>query len=127
DQVLADLVKKYPGVATDRLHGGVAKVLEDARDAALAVKKDFAFESNYSSDLATEITTLFKDSGYQTTLIYFGLDNFKQSAARVRDRKMLGGHNVQPEVIQYNFEEGIRRVKKDFPLFDSIFFVDSHN
>lgn len=125
DQVLADLIEKYPAVEPSRLHGGVAKALEDARDAALAVKGDFAFESNYSSDMATEMTQLFKEAGYNATLIYFGLDSLKVSAARVNERKLLGGHDVSPEAMQYNFVEGIERVNKDLKLFDTILFVDT--
>ena len=125
DQVFADLVAKFPTIAPDRLQGGVAKKLEDARNEALAAKKDFAFESNYSTDLATEITNTFKKNGYQTNLIYFGLDTLMESALRVRDRKIMGGHGVSQEVIQYNFEEGVKRVNQDLDLFDNILFIDT--
>jgi predicted ABC-type ATPase len=125
DLVFAHLIQKYPDIEPIRLQGGVAKSLEDARDAALTAKKNFAFESNYSSDMATELTLQFKEAGYHTTLIYFGLDSLKTAASRVKERKSLGGHDVTAEVLKYNFEEGIIRVKKDLHLFDTILFVDS--
>jgi predicted ABC-type ATPase len=125
DLVLADLIKKYPSIEPLRLHGGVAKALEDRRNEALALKKNFAFESNYSSDMATEITQQFKNADYHTTLVYFGLNSLKVSATRVRERIVLGGHDVTPETMQYNFEESIKRVNKDLILYDTIIFVDT--
>lgn len=127
DQVLADLIKKYPAIEPARLHGGVAKSLEDARDAALTAKTDFAFESNYSSDMATELAQQFKKAGYRAVLIYFGLDSLKISATRVRERKLLGGHDVTPEIMAYNFNEGIKRVNKDLMLYDTILFIDTQS
>src|SRR5260370_39174767 len=80
DLVFGDLVKRYPHIEPERLQGGVAKAQEDSRDKALASKSDFAFESNYSSDMASEISQKFREAGYKTTLIYFGLDSLKSSA-----------------------------------------------
>ena len=114
DLVFAELIKRYPDTEPARLQGGVAHALEEARDKAIALKADFAFESNYSSDMASEISQRFKEAGYKTTLVYFGLDSVKSSALRVTERNELGGHNVTPDVIKYNFDEGIKRVHKIF-------------
>src|ERR1700676_3187586 len=127
DLVFADLCKRYPNYDRDILQGGVAKALEDARDKALSSRADFAFESNYSSDMATNITETFKNAGYKATLVYFGLERLKNSIARVKARFEKGGHNIKPADIRYNFEEGIKRVNKDLKLFDEILFVDTQN
>ena len=123
DAVFANLQKLYPELSAERLSGGVAVALERARDEALAKRQSFAFETNYSASLAQEMVRLFKQNGYSCTLIYFGLENIFESSARVNNRVKLGGHDVSKEVIMYNFEEGIKRVKKDLPLFDKIEFV----
>lgn len=125
DLVFADLATKYPQLKPEQIGGGVAKALEDARDKALNAKADFAFESNYSSNMATEIARKFQEAGYKTTLVYFGLDDLKDSAARVTQRSGTGGHDVKAEVIKYNYEEGIRRVKKDLLLYDNVVFVET--
>ncbi|WOZ83061.1 hypothetical protein KUA50_016735 (plasmid) [Segatella hominis] len=32
----------------------------------------------------------------------------------------MGGHNVNQDVIEYNFTEGIKRVRASLPLFENI-------
>lgn len=39
-------------------------------------------------------------------------------------RQVMGGHNVSQEVIEYNFTEGIKRVRASLALFENILFVD---
>lgn len=36
----------------------------------------------------------------------------------------MGGHDVSQEVIEYNFNEGIKRVRASLSLFENILFVD---
>ena len=36
----------------------------------------------------------------------------------------MGGHNVNQDVIEYNFTEGIKRVRASLPLFENILFID---
>ena len=127
DLVFADLVRRYPQIEPVRLQGGVAHALEEARDKALLSRSDFAFESNYSSDMASDVSQRFRDAGYKTTLIYFGLDNLKLSAYRVERRVISGGHDVSPETIRYNFDEGIKRINSDLHQFDRVIFVDNRN
>ncbi len=125
DLVFADLIRRYPDIEPIRLQGGVAHALEQATNNALASKAHFAFESNYSSDMASEIVQNFKVAGYKVNLIYFGLEDLEISSLRVKLRHSIGGHYVSPEVIKYNFEEGVKRVNKDLHLFDNIVFVDT--
>lgn len=127
DLELELLALRYPHIERERLYGGVASALENARDKALSQKAGFAFESNYSSDMASEISAIFREAGYKTTLVYFGLDSLKSSFARVQSRVNVGGHHVKPDVIQYNFQESIVRVNRDLALFDEVYFVDTRN
>jgi predicted ABC-type ATPase len=127
DLILEELVQRYPHIEKERLHGGVASALEKERDLALNSQTGFAFESNYSTDMASEISAQFRAAGYKTILIYFGLDSLKSSLSRVRSRVNVGGHYVKPDVIQYNFQEAIIRVNKDLHLFDEVYFVDTRN
>lgn len=125
DLVFAELQRQYPHIEPDRLGGGVAVALEKARDKALADRTDFAFETNFSNNMAVEITQIFKNEGYETSLIYFGLNDIYRSATRVDERVLLGGHQVPLEVIKYNFEEGIKRVTNQLADFDHIRFIDT--
>jgi hypothetical protein len=52
---------QYPQIEVERLAGGVAVALEKARDKAIADKANFAFESNFSNDMAIDITLAMPD------------------------------------------------------------------
>jgi predicted ABC-type ATPase len=125
DLVFAELKIQYSHIEPERLAGGVAVALEKARDAALAGKTNFAFESNFSNDMAIEISKTFSDAGYETSIVYFGLNDLESSALRVDTRVLLGGHDMPLEIIRFNMEEGIKRVIANLPMFDKISFVDT--
>lgn len=125
DLVYAELLQRYPHYDPEKLKGGVPARLEMERDEAIATSRDFAFESNYSNDLAIELTETFKNAGYETNLIYFGLPNDEKAALRVDTRVRLGGHNITTEDIRFNYLEGIRRVKENLYRYDRVKFVDS--
>ncbi|QNL49748.1 hypothetical protein H8S90_24070 [Olivibacter sp. SDN3] len=117
--------QKYPDYDPEKLKGGVPTRLENERDEAIAQRRDFAFESNYSNDLAIEITDTFKKAGYETNLIYFGLDDVETAAIRVDTRVRLGGHFIETDEIIFNYEEGIKRVKDNMHRYDRVKFVDT--
>ena len=125
DDILLDFQRRFPHIELERLAGGVAVALENARDKAINDNADFAFESNFSNDMAIDITRRFKEAGYQTTLIYYGLNSLDESVKRVIVRTQLDGHNVKTEDIRFNFYEGIKRVNEHFADFDHIRFVDT--
>lgn len=127
DRIFADLQLRYPNIRPEQLQGGVAHALEEARDKALASKLSFAFETNYSTLMASEILQQFRQAGYKTTLIYFGLDSLELAASRVQERVALGGHDVPAEVLKYNYDEGIKRINQDLHFFDRVIFVDTLN
>lgn len=125
DLVYAQLIEQYPDYDPEKLKGGVAVQLEKGRDFAISRADHFAFESNYSNDLATEITSTFKHAGYETNLIYFGLDDVYTSALRVDTRVALGGHDIDTNTLLFNYQEGIKRVQEHMHLYDRIRFVDT--
>jgi predicted ABC-type ATPase len=125
DLFLQQLEGRYPHIESSRLAGGVAVELEKQRDQALSNNQSFGFETNYSSDMSTEITHIFKNAKYRTNLIYFGLDDINESIARVNEREKDGGHHVPEEIIKYNFKEGIIRVNKDLGLYNTILFAET--
>ncbi|KYH07812.1 hypothetical protein A1704_03865 [Chryseobacterium cucumeris] len=125
DEIYAELLRRYPNYDREKLKGGVPSRLEKEIETALSLKKGFAFESNFSTDMAAQVAKIFRDADYQTNLIYFGLDNISLATSRVIDRVALGKHDVSANDIKFNYDEGIIRVNKHFDLFDIIRFVDT--
>lgn len=125
DLILQELQKKHPSIESVRLAGAVSQQLENKRYRALLLNEDFGFETNYSADLTTELVLQFKSEGYRINLVYFGMDDVNECLLRVNERKINGGHNVPKDVVEFNFEEGIKRIHNDLYLYDSILFAQA--
>ena len=126
-RIIQDLQRKYPHLSVEQLEGGVVSTLEKLTNEAIEKRKDFAFETNFSSDMATNITKKFKENNFTANLIYIGIDSLNDCKSRVTERIALGGHNVSDSQIEFNYHEGIKRVAENLSLFDNITFVDNMN
>ncbi|MQP10865.1 hypothetical protein F7D20_02555 [Prevotella copri] len=124
DRLAMTLKKEHPDWVSRWIDGTVISTLMKETDNAIENKLNYAFETNFSSNLATHLIQKFKDAGYKISLIYFGLSSKEDSLSRVMQRQVMGGHNVSQEVIEYNFTEGIKRVRASLALFENILFVD---
>lgn len=127
DLLAMNLRKEHPEWEERWIGGTVASTLQKQKDNAIALQKDFAFETNFSNDLVLNMINEFKEAGYKITLFYFGLPSVNESTSRVMQRKMFGGHDVADEVIEFNFNEGIKRVQRSLHLFDNITFIDGNS
>ena len=127
DLLAMNLRKQHPEWEERWIGGTVASTLQKQKDESIALQKDFAFETNFSNDLILNMIHEFKEAGYKITLLYFGLPSLDDSTYRVMQRKMLGGHDVADEIIEYNFYEGIKRMQQNLHLFDNITFVDGNS
>lgn len=125
DIVFAKLVNKYPHLTLEQLEGGVANELEKAINEAIEKCIDFAFETNFSSDMATNLIKKFKENNFIVNLVYVGINSLNDCKNRVTERVAFGGHNVLDNQIEFNYHEGIKRVAKNLYLFDNILFVDN--
>ena len=127
DLLAMSLRKEHPEWEERWIGGTVAGTLQKQKDEAIALHKDFAFETNFSNDLILNMIHEFKDAGYKISLFYFGLPSLDDSTYRVMQRKLMGGHDVADEIIEYNFHEGIKRMQQNLHLFDNITFVDGNS
>lgn len=125
DIVFEQFANKYPHLSVEQLEGGVAGALERSINEAIENRKDFAFETNFSTDMAVNTTRKFKENNFTINLIYIGLDSLKDCKNRVKGRVDFGGHNVSDDQIKFNYYEGIKRVTENLFLFDNIAFVDN--
>ena len=124
DKLAMNLRKEHPEWKDSWIDGTVISTLMKEKEEAILLNKDFAFETNFSSDLPINLINDFKQANYKICLIYFGLTFILDSSTRVDQRYMLGGHSVPQDVIEYNFTEGIKRVRASLSLFENILFID---
>ena len=127
DKLALQLQKEHPEWKERWISGTVAGELQKQKDQAIASRKDFAFETNFSNDLIFNVIDEFKEADYKISLFYFGLGSLEECMLRVLQRKMLGGHDVPNEMIEYNFQEGIARMQQNLHLFDNITFIDGNS
>lgn len=124
DKLAMDLRHCHPEWKDSWISGTVITTLMREKEKAILQNKSFAFETNFTSDLVYSLIDDFKKADYKICLIYFGLDSIADSTARVMQRVAMGGHNVADDVIAYNFEESIIRIRKSLHLFENITFID---
>lgn len=127
DLLALNLRKEHPEWEEHWISGTVAGELQKQKNNAIALHKDFGFETNFSNDLILTMMDEFKEAGYKILLFYFGLGSLEECTFRVMQRKMFGGHDVPNEIIEFNFHEGIKRMQQNLHLFDSITFVDGNS
>ena len=124
DLLAMSLRNEHPDWIERWIDGTVISTLMKEKEEAISQNKNFAFETNFSTDLPVNLVQDFKDAGYKISLIFFGLSSKEDSLSRVIQRYTMGGHNVNQDVIEYNFTEGIKRVRASLPLFENILFID---
>lgn len=124
DLMALNLRKEHPDWPDRWISGTVAGNLEKQKDYAIENYQNFAFETNFSNNLIINLVNDFKNANFKISLYYFGIDYLEDSMMRVRNRVLLGGHNVSDDVVKYNFTEGVKRAKDNLHLFDYMTFID---
>ena len=127
DKLMLNLRREHPNWPDHWVSGTVASILEKQKNEALEQKKDFAFETNFSSDMVLQMIETFRKAEFKISLVYFGLLSEDMSVSRVIHRVQTGGHDVADDVIRFNFQEGLKNVQQHLHLFDNITFIDSNS
>lgn len=127
DKLMLDLRREHPDWPDRWVSGTVASHLEKQKAEALEQHKDFAFETNFSSDMVLHMIEDFRAAGFKISLCYFGLRNEDESVSRVIHRVQTGGHDVADEIIRFNFHEGLKNTQQHLRLFDNITFIDGNS
>jgi len=95
------------------------KILADRRSS-------FAFETTLASRTFAPWITRLCRAGYEFHLIFLWLQNPDQAVERVRDRVLMGGHNVPEDMIRRRYHAGLRNFFTLYqPLATSWEFYDN--
>jgi len=87
---------------------------------------DFAFETTLATKSYAKLIQEVQTKGYFVTLLFFWLKTPEMAINRVKNRVMLGGHNIQEEVIYRRYNAGIANLSKMYiPLCDYWLLVDN--
>ena len=109
DKHLTEFAKKYAEIGSDVLSNAVnEQVFKVEKLKAIAERKSYAFETNFSASNPMETANEFRNAGYDIHLIFMGLNSIEESIQCVEHRVRLGGHKVAEPSIRYNYEHGFR-------------------
>jgi predicted ABC-type ATPase len=89
-------------------------------------KENFAFETTLSTKSYKNKIIEAKESGYQTTLLFFWLQSADIAKERVRTRVLEGGHHIEADVIERRYIRGITNLFDIYlPIIDGAFIFDN--
>lgn len=115
DKHLTEFAKKYPETGSDVLSNAVNdQIFKVEKLKAIAERKSYAFETNFSASDPMATANEFRNAGYEIHLIFMGLNSIEESIQRVEQRVRLGGHKVAEPSIRYNYEHGFKNLYKHF-------------
>ena len=92
------------------------------------VRKDegFAFETTLSGRIYVRLIPRWQAEGYVVKLFFLQLPSPEMAIARVRQRVVMGGHNVPEEVIRRRFRAGLQNFETVYkPLVDEWVLYDN--
>jgi len=126
DKHLAVLKKSFPEIGSDRLLDHINDdIFSDAKKDAIDHRENFAFETNFSADDPLFSMREFKAAGYETHLVFIGLNTKEECIQRVTMRVNAGGHKVPEASIIHNFKTGYQNLFKYYQEFDRITLIDN--
>lgn len=126
DKHLANLKKSFPEIGSDVLLDRVMDgIFPEAKEKAISRNENFAFETNFVADDPLFSMRQFKQSGYETHLIFIGMNSVEECIQRVSLRVKAGGHKVPEESIIYNYKTGYKSLYKYYSEFDSVTLIDN--
>ncbi len=87
---------------------------------------DFAFETTLSTKTYRNLILECQKKEYNVTLVYFWLNSVELALERVKQRVMLGGHNIPEDVIIRRYQSGIENLFKLYtPICDYWMIFDN--
>ena len=124
DKVKAIKERQYPDIPLESIETMITTEYWNAEDASIEKNQDLTVETNLRNNFLVDRLQFFKRRGFTINLIYMILPDIKLSTDRVGLRAAQKGHYIDPESIEYNFNQGIEMLKQHFQKFDNFLLVD---
>jgi predicted ABC-type ATPase len=86
----------------------------------------FAFETTLSTKSYRNKIIKAQENGYNVTLLFFWLQSIELAKERVRIRVSEGGHNIEPDVVERRYVNGLFNLFKIYlPIVNGAFIFDN--
>jgi predicted ABC-type ATPase len=95
-------------------------------DELLDSGENFAFETTLATKSYKHFIVKAKEQGYNVTLLFFWLQTVDLAKQRVRARVLSGGHNIESNIIERRYLNGIRNLFDIYiPVVDVAMILDN--
>ena len=95
-------------------------------DELLRNNKTFAFETTLAAKSYKNKIEQAKTNGYRITLLFFWLSSINLAKQRVQTRVLLGGHNIETQLIERRYANGIKNLFDIYiPIVNNVLIVDN--
>lgn len=102
------------------------RIMLNRIDELLKENESFAFETTLSTRSYKNKINTARKKGYTITLLFFWLQNVELAKERVKIRVLEGGHNIEPEIIERRYLNGIKNLFEIFlPIVDGLLIFDN--
>jgi len=86
----------------------------------------FAFETTLASKTYKGTVLKAQEIGYNVTLLFFWLQTVELAKKRVEQRVSEGGHDIEPEIIERRYINGIQNLFDIYmPIVDEVLIFDN--
>jgi len=86
------------------------RIMLNRIDELIKKEENLAFETTLSTKTYKQKIQFAKQNGYNTTLLFFWLQNTELAKERVKIRVNEGGHNIPKDVIERRYINGIKNL-----------------
>jgi predicted ABC-type ATPase len=103
----ADRIAKAQNLTDDSGARIAQKLAETMREQSLSERIDFSFETVMSHESKVEFMTRARDEGYHVTLFFVATSDPAINVQRVKNRVILGGHDVPEDRIVARYHRAL--------------------
>lgn len=102
------------------------RIMLNRIDELLKENESFAFETTLSTRSYKNKIKTAREKGFTITLLFFWLQNVELAKERVKIRVQEGGHNIEPEIIERRYLNGIKNLFEIYlPIVDGLLIFDN--
>lgn len=126
--------KEYEKILPDRINEemhfkdafSLSQEVAARLEKAVSESKDIVFEHNLHSSSILDRLTVLKSKGYETQVLFLGVDKLETQRDRVDNRvRKKQGHDVDSATIKERREKGFSNIKSNLRVADVTLIIDN--
>jgi predicted ABC-type ATPase len=121
DEIAREMLPDQPAEAAGR----AGRAALERRRLLLEGTRSFAIETTLSGRTLLPFAMRAKQRGWRIGLLYVGLRSAATAIERVRNRVLLGGHDVPPLEVTRRYSRSLANISSFASIADHVLFVDN--